>query len=92
LFLVSADVGGDGFEAVAELVELGGEAGEGELLPGGVAVAVDDRAELAAAVEGGAADPGAVGNASEGDRLSAAGEIGAGLPDALELVVVLHPA
>ena len=39
---MTADAVGDGFEAVAELVDLVGEPGEGELLAGGVAVAVDD--------------------------------------------------
>jgi hypothetical protein len=45
-FLVAADLGGDGFEAVAQLVDLDGETGQG----GGVAVAgavlLDDGAQV----------------------------------------------
>ena len=41
---MSFDAVGDGLEAVAELVDLDGEAGEGEFLAGGVAVALDDGA------------------------------------------------
>jgi hypothetical protein len=46
LFFVAADFGGEGFEALAELVDLDGEAGEGEGVALVLAVLVDDGAQF----------------------------------------------
>jgi hypothetical protein len=58
---VATDLGGDGFEATAQLVDLDGQAGQG----GGVAatggVLVDDGMQAGLPVEGDPADPGAGG-------------------------------
>ena len=43
LFFVAADVGGDGFEAAAQLVDLDGEAGQGGGVLAAGAVLVDER-------------------------------------------------
>ena len=81
LFFVVADLGGDGFEAAAQLVDLDGEAGEdGGVVPAG-AVLVDDRAQVGAPVESGAADSGVPGDFGEGDGLAVGGQRGAGSLD-----------
>jgi hypothetical protein len=72
LFFVAADLGGERLERLLELVDLGGERGQRERFAGGVAVLLDQFAELALSVEGGAADPGAVCDLGEGDALSGA--------------------
>ena len=64
---MAADVGGDGFRVSAELVDLDGEAGEGERVAGLLAVFLDEGAEFGAPVEGGAADAGEGGDGVEGD-------------------------
>ena len=64
---MSADFRGDGVEGLGEVVDAVGQSGEGEqfAMPG--AVGVDDRAEVAAAVAGGAADAAGLGDGGEGD-------------------------
>ncbi len=69
---VATDLGGDGFEATAQLVDLvdlDGQAGQG----GGVAAAgtvlVDDGVQVGPSVEGDPADPGASGYLGERDWL-----------------------
>jgi hypothetical protein len=42
LFFVSSDVGGDGLEGLTQVVDLGGQSGEGEDLVMPRAVAVDE--------------------------------------------------
>ena len=59
LFFVTADFGGEGFDAGAELVYLDGEAGEGERVAVALAVFFDEGAQLGVAVESGPADAGA---------------------------------
>jgi len=88
LFFVAADVGGDGFEAAAQLVDLDGEAGQGGGVASAGAVLVDDGAQAGPPVEGGPADAGACGDLSEGDGLPSGGEVGAGGLDPALLVVV----
>jgi len=90
LFVV-ADLGGDGFESVAELVELDGETGKGEGVLAPSAMLVDDGVQLGAAIEGGPADPGASRDRVEGDLLAGGDQIEAGLFDAGHAVVA-HPA
>ena len=82
LFFVAADLSGEGFEAVAELVDLDGEAGEGEGVALVLAVFVDDGAQFGVAVEGGAADAGACGDLGGGDGLAGGEQVLAGLLDA----------
>jgi len=48
---VAADLGGEGFEALAELVDLDGEAGEAQGVALVLAVLVDDGAQFGVAVE-----------------------------------------
>jgi hypothetical protein len=78
LFFVAADVGGDGFEAAAQLVDLHGQAGQGGGIASAGAVLVDDGAQVGAAVESGPADAGACGDLFECDGLPGRGEFGAG--------------
>ena len=73
LFFVAADVGGDGFEAAAQLVDLDGEAGQGGGVASAVAVLVDDGAQVGPTVEGGPADAGRGGDLGEGDGLAGCG-------------------
>jgi hypothetical protein len=54
VFFVAADVDRDGFQYLAELVDLGGQSGEGEHFPGWVPVLLDEFPQVAAPVEGGA--------------------------------------
>jgi len=54
---VAADFGGDGFEAVAHLVDLDGQAGQGAGVLAAGPVLVDDGAQVGLPVESGAADP-----------------------------------
>ena len=67
-FLVAADLGGDGFEAAAQLVDLDGQAGQGGGVLAAGAVFLDDGAQVGPAVEGGAADAGAVADCAGADR------------------------
>jgi hypothetical protein len=78
LFFVVADLGGDGFEAAAQLVDLHDQAGQGGGIASAGAVLVDDGAQVGAAVESGAADAGARGDLVECDGLPGRGEFGAG--------------
>ena len=68
-FLVAADLGGDGFEAAAQLVDLDGQAGQGAGILTAGAVLLDDSAQVGPPVKGGPADPGAGGYFAERDRL-----------------------
>jgi hypothetical protein len=88
LFFVAADALGDGFEAVAQLVDLHGEASEGGGVAAAGAVVVDERAQVGPAVESGAADAGADCYLAEGDGLPGGGQFVAGCFDAAELVGV----
>ena len=83
---MAADVAGDGLERVAELVDLDGQAGEGERFAGLLAVLLDQRAELGTPVEGGPADAGESGDGVGGDGFAVGGELGAGLFDADDVV------
>jgi hypothetical protein len=74
----AADVGGDGFEAAAKLVDLDGEAGQRGGVASAGAVLVDDGAQVGPPVEGGPADAGARGDLAEGGGLPGGGEFGAG--------------
>jgi hypothetical protein len=89
LLFVAADVGGDGFEAAAQLVDLDGEAGQGGGVVSAGAVLVGDRAQVGPPVEGGPADTGACGDLSEGDGLPGGGEFGAGGLDPRQFAVLL---
>ena len=77
-FLVAADFGGEGFEALAELVDLDGETGQGGGVVAAGAVFLDDSAQVGPPVESGPADAGAGGYFGEGDGLPGRGEFGAG--------------
>ncbi len=87
-FLVVADLGGDGFEAAAQLVDLHGQAGQGAGVLAAGAVLVDDGAQVGPPVEGGAADACACCYFFEGDGLPGSSEVGAGGLDPGQLVVV----
>jgi hypothetical protein len=87
-FLVAADLGGDGFEAAAQLVDLDGKAGQGGGVPAAGAVFLDDGAQVGSPVEGGAADARAGGYFPERDGLPGSSEVGAGCLDPGLLVVV----
>jgi hypothetical protein len=87
-FLVAADLGGDGFEAAAQLIDLDGETGQGGGVAAAGAVLLDDGAQVGPAVEGGPADPRAGGYFGERDGLPGRGELGAGGLDPGLLVVV----
>jgi hypothetical protein len=87
-FLVAADLGGDGFEAAAQLVDLDGKAGQGGGVPAAGAVFLDDGAQVGSPVEGGAADARAGGYFVERDGLPGSSEVGAGCLDPGLLVVV----
>jgi len=88
---VAADLGSDGFEAAAELVDLDSETGQGGGVLAAGAVLVDDGAQVGSPVEGGPADPGAGGYFGEGDGLPGCGESGAGgLDPGLVVVVSWH--
>ena len=80
-FFLPADFCGDGVEGLGEVVDAVGQPGEGEQLAVPGAVAVDDRAEVAAAVAGGAADAGFGGDGGEGDVRAGAGQGFAGRAD-----------
>ena len=58
---MAADLGGDGFEAAAQLVDLDGEAGQGGGVVAAGAVLLDDGAQVGPPVKGGPADAGAGG-------------------------------
>jgi hypothetical protein len=85
---VAADLGGDGFEAAVELVDLDGETGQGGGVVAAGAVLVHDGAQVGPAVKGGPADAGAGGYFGERDGLPGGGEVGAGGLDPGLLVVV----
>ena len=87
-FLVAADFGGEGFEALAELVDLDGETGQGGGVAAAGAVFLDDSAQVGPPVEGGPADLRAGGYLPERDGLPGGGELGAGGLDPGQLVVV----
>ena len=82
-FFLAADFHGDGVEGLCEVVDAVGQAGEGEQFAVAGAVGVDDRAELVAAVAGGAADAGGGGDGGEGDVGAGSGEGLAGAADAV---------
>jgi len=91
LLFVAADLGGDGFQAVAQLVDLHGEAGQGGRVAAEGAVLLDDGAEVGPPVEGGPADLGAGGYFGERDGLPGGCEVGAGgLDPALVTAVSWH--
>ena len=87
-FLVAADLGGDGFEAAAQLVDLDGQAGQGAGVLAAGAVLLDDGAQVGPPVKGGPADAGAGGYFGERDGLPGGGQLGAGGLDPGQLVVV----
>jgi hypothetical protein len=87
-FLVAADLGGDGFEAAAQLVDLNGETGQGAGILTAGAVFFNDGAQVGSPVKGGAADAGAGGYFGEGDGLPGGGQLGAGGLDPGLLAVV----
>jgi hypothetical protein len=69
---VATDLGGDGFEATAQLVDLDGLAGQGGGVAAAGAVLVDDGVQVGPPVEGDPADPGAGGYLGERDCCPAA--------------------
>jgi hypothetical protein len=77
LFFVAADLGGDRFEAAADLVDLDGEARQGGGVPATGAVFVYDGVQVVTPVEGGPADLRAGGYFLEGDWLPGGSELGA---------------
>lgn len=86
------DLRGEGLDGGAQVVYVGGEAGEGVCLAVAVAVFLDDGTQLGVAVEGGAAESGAGGDLVEGDRLADGDEVEAGLFDAVDPVLLrAHP-
>jgi hypothetical protein len=85
---VATDLGGDGFEATAQLVDLDGQAGQGGGVAAAGAVLVDDGVQVGLPVEGGPADPGAGGYLGERDWLPGGGQLGAGGLDPGLLIVV----
>ena len=62
---MAADLGGEGFEAAAQLVDLDGQAGQGARVLAAGLVLLDDGAQVGPPVEGGPADPGAGGYLAE---------------------------
>jgi hypothetical protein len=87
-FLVAADLGGEGFEAAAQLVDLDGQAGQGAGVLAAGAVFLDDGAQVGPPVEGCPADAGAGGYFGERDGLPGGGQLGAGGLDLGQLIVV----
>jgi len=87
-FLVAADLGCEGFEAAAQLVDLDGQAGQGAGILAAGLVLLDDGAQVGPPVEGGPADLRAGGYLPECDGLPGGGELGAGGLDPGQLVVV----
>ena len=85
---MTADLGGEGFEAAAELVDLDGQAGQGAGIVAAGPVFLDDGAQVGPPVEGGPADLRAGGYFGEGDGLPGGGELGAGGLDPGQLIVV----
>ena len=77
LFVVT-DLGGDGFEAAAQLVDLDGQAGQGAGILAAGAVFLDDGAQVVPPVKRGPADAGSAGYFGERDRLPGGGQLGAG--------------
>jgi len=88
LFFVPADVGGNGFEAAAQLVDLDGQAGQGGGVLAAGAALVDDGAQVGPPVKGGPADAGAGGDLAEGDGLPGCGQLSAGGLDPGQLAAV----
>jgi hypothetical protein len=77
LFVVT-DLGGDGFETAAQLVDLDGQAGQGAGILAAGAVFLDDGAQVVPPVKRGPADAGSAGYFGERDRLPGGGQLGAG--------------
>ena len=75
---MAADLGGDGFEAAAQLVDLDGEAGQGAGIPAVSAVLLDDGAQVGPTVKRGPADLRESGYFPERDGLPGGGQLGAG--------------
>src|SRR4051812_5174057 len=87
LFLVAANLGGNFLEGDAEVSDLRGQLGQRRGFTSAVAMLFDDGAKVGVSVEGGPAEPGAVGDRVEGDRCVVSHDVGAGLLDALLSVV-----
>jgi len=87
-FLVAADLGSDGFEAAAHLVDLDGETGQGAGVAAAGAVVLDDGAQVGPPVKRGPADARTGGYFPERDRLPGGGQLGAGGLDPGQLVAV----
>ena len=85
---MTADLGGDGFQAPAQLVDLDGETGQGAGILAAGAVLLDDSAQVGPPVKGGPADLRAGGYFPERDGLPTRGELGAGGLDPGQLLVV----
>ena len=85
---MAANLGGEGFEAAAQLVELDGQAGQGAGILTAGPVLLDDDARVGLPVEGGPADLRAGGYFPERDGLPGGGELGAGSLDPGQLVAV----
>ncbi len=69
-----ADSVGERGEGGAEVIDLGGEAGEGSWVVAPVSMFLDHGVESPVAVERGPADPGVFGNRGERDRLASSDE------------------
>jgi hypothetical protein len=87
-FLVAADLGGDGFEAAAQLVDLDGQAGQGAGILAAGAVFLDDGTQVGPPVKRGPADARTGGYFPERDRLPGGGQLGAGGLDPGQLIGV----
>ena len=80
------------FQALAQLVNFDGEAGEGQRLTAADAVVLDQSAQLGMTVEGGPAESSAGGDRRERDGLAGADQLHANLLDLLDQVAFSHDA
>ena len=72
-----ADIGGDGLEAMPQVIELDDDSRQGVCLAITVTSLLDDGAKLGVPVEGRLGDPGATGDGGEGDEFSCTHQFGA---------------
>lgn len=87
MFFVAADPGGEGFEAVAELVDLDGEAGERDRVLAMAAVLGHDGGQLSVSIDRGPADPRARRDRVDADHLARCEQVTTGLIDSSRPIV-----
>lgn len=75
---MAADLCGDGFKSVAELIELDDKSAQSVRFAVADAVLFDDGAQFGSPVEGGFGDTGTLGDSDEGDGLTCFDQLGAG--------------